>query len=551
MTEEEQKGFAKFLVEEKRVVSPDDLQKCLELQQAMHQWGIDKPIDKVVVEKGLLDAPQVSVLLREYLGGDEDFIRGYRIIAKLGEGAMGEVYSALDLENDRRLVAIKVLFPYLSKRKAAAQRFLQEAQICIKKLDHPHIVKGYEVGYEVNNDCYFYVMELIHGKNLRKIFQEQGRFSEQMALDIMMQMASALEHAAQVSLVHRDIKPDNIMLTKSGEAKLCDLGLARDWGKDLSLTRTGAVMGTPFYISPEAAAGLEQLDCRSDIYSLGASMYHMVVGQVPFSGQNASVVLNRHISDPLVPPIEQCQGISHGFSVIIETMMAKAPRDRYQTPTALMEDIKKLQAGALPNALANNKGQQSVTPTVRKNKAPRVKEKTTELAALAVSKTEEFSYTGGDGNFDSDGMDEGLPAEAVTEEAAVNQISNPAEPPLRSSVQLAQAEVEDIVSAKTLQVEEMISAKMEAQRTGNRSEEDMVEEYMLGQKETLWTIPKQQKRGAILNTFLTSGERRVLSQAQNAKSKLLMMGAIMGGAALFGSLILGYIIWQIVKFFGK
>lgn len=542
MTDEEQKGFAKFLVEKKGLVSPEDLKTCLELQQAMQQWGIDKPIDKVIVEKGLLNAAQMTALQREYLGGDEEFIRGYRIIAKLGEGAMGEVYSALDLENDKRPVAIKVLFPYLSKRKAAAQRFLQEAQICIKRLSHPHIVKGYEVGYEVNNDCYFYVMELIDGKNLRKIFQEQGRFSEQLALDIMIQMASALEHAAEVSLVHRDIKPDNIMMTKSGDAKLCDLGLARDWGKDLSLTRTGAVMGTPFYISPEAASGLEQLDCRSDIYSLGASMYHMTVGQVPFSGQNASVVLNRHISDPLIPPIEQRPDLSRGFSAIIETMMAKAPQNRYQTPTDLMDDLKRLSGGSLPKVLAKSQSEAAITPTVRKNKAPRVKEKTTELAALAASKTEELMYTGeGDADgFVGEAIDEGLPAEAVAEEVVSAPMSASQATAVLSTAEaeVVTAEVEDIVSAKTVAVD------------GGRPE-DMVEEYMLGQKEEPLPADRQEKRGAILNKFLTSGERRVLSQAQNAKSKLLVMGAVMGGAGLFGSIIIGYIILQIFKIFGK
>ncbi len=347
----EQEAFGRFLVDKKEVLSSESFEACLKVQGAMRELGIEKSLDKVICEKGLLEEKLITELVREFRGGDEEFIRGYRIISKLGEGAMGEVFKAIDLVNDNREVAIKILFPHLGKRKATAQRFLQEAQICIEKLDHPNIVKGYEVGYEASKDCYFYVMEHIGGINLGKAIEERGVFQEEAACKVMLQISSALGQATKFNLVHRDVKPDNILITENDNAKLCDLGLARDWARDLSLTRTGAVMGTPFYISPEVATGMDEFDCRSDIYSLGATIYHAVVGKVPFGGNNTMIVLYRHRSEPLIPPIELRPQISPGFSAIIETMMAKSPEDRYQTPAELIADINRLNAKETPEAL--------------------------------------------------------------------------------------------------------------------------------------------------------------------------------------------------------
>ncbi len=370
MNTDEEKAFLKFLVETKKVLPPSAIQVCLSVQEALRGLGIEKTMDKVIVEKGFLDAKQISALLHEYRGGDEELIPGYRIVKKLGEGAMGEVYSAIDLNHENDHVAIKILFPHLGKRKATAQRFIQEAQLCINKLNHPNIVKGLEVGYEATHDFFFYVMEFVDGRNLRAILKENGVFSEPLAIKIMLQMASALQHAASFNLVHRDIKPDNIMLTKNGVAKLCDLGLARDWTRDdLALTKTGAVMGTPFYISPEAADG-KKIDGRSDIYSLGATMYHMVVGNVPFDGPNSAVVLNRHRHDPLIPPIEMRSQLSVGFSSILEMMLAKSPEDRYQTPDQLLDDLQRLQNCYAPHALLRIKDSYGVTEAVRKPKMP-------------------------------------------------------------------------------------------------------------------------------------------------------------------------------------
>ena len=467
MNPEKEKAFAKFLIE-KKAISGEHLKECFQLQKEMQKWEVQKTIDKVIVDKGYVSEADMSNLLREYVGGDEELIPGYRITKKLGEGAMGEVYKATDLEDKKREVAIKILFSHLGKRKGAIQRFMQEAQICINKLNHPNIVKGYDVGYEVNNDCYFYVMELVEGHNLRQLLEKWGPFSEPVAVKIMLQLASALNHAALFNLVHRDIKPDNIILTPDGNVKLCDLGLARDWAVDLSLTRTGAVMGTPFYISPEAAQGQEGLDCRSDIYSLGATMYHMLVGQVPFSGTNSNVVLRRHIVEQLIPPKERREDLAPELSAIIEMMMEKNVDDRYQTPGELIEDLNRFKTGNFPKAY------------IRKNPG--------------------------------------------TEEFALEEIEVPEESTLLTS--------QDIVT-----IEDVGDRRL-----------DTVEEYLLtkSSEHPYPMLANDNKRAPILNSFFTSAERRVLSKAQKAQSKLLVIGAIAGSLVLAGFFLLLYLLYTLL-----
>ncbi|WP_372365951.1 serine/threonine-protein kinase [Candidatus Uabimicrobium sp. HlEnr_7] len=355
----DQEAFAKFLVFDKKVITSDDIKTCFKVQKAMNDLGILSPIDKVITEKGYLDGTVVSDLIKEFKGGDEDFVPGYRIISKLGEGAMGEVYKAVDIEENKE-IAIKVLFPHLGKRKSTAKRFLQEAEIC-KKLNHPNIVKGFDVGYEADQDFYFYIMEYVDGVTLSGYVKKNGILQEDLAIKIIEQMASALEQATRLNLVHRDIKPDNIILTKNKNAKLCDLGLARNWAQDLSLTLTGAVMGTPFYISPEAARGVEELDSRSDIYSLGATLYHLVIGEVPFKGKNSMEVLDLHKSSTKITSPKQQRGdLSHGLSAIIEKMMAKTVGDRYQNPSELLIDIELLKKGEEPFAIQEKKQQDKI-----------------------------------------------------------------------------------------------------------------------------------------------------------------------------------------------
>ncbi|HON45363.1 MAG TPA: protein kinase, partial [Planctomycetota bacterium] len=195
MDTEQERSFADFLIKEKAVLKEEDFQICLEVQAALRKFDLEKSIEKIIVEKGFLSEKCIATLLQEFKGGDDNFIPGYLVTKKLGEGAMGEVYQGIDLNNNNRPVAIKVLFPHLGKKKSTAKRFLQEGTLCIEKLNHANIVKGYEIGYEANYDFFFYVMELMDGANVRELIDQKGPLSEPVAIKILIQITSALDHA--------------------------------------------------------------------------------------------------------------------------------------------------------------------------------------------------------------------------------------------------------------------------------------------------------------------------------------------------------------------
>src|SRR3954452_1008176 len=222
-------------------------------------------------------------------------IPGYQLLSKLGKGAMATVYKARQLSLDR-IVAVKVLPDRMSENPEFVDRFYKEGKAAAR-LSHNNIVQAIDVG--VSPDVYHYfVMEYIEGKTLYDIMQPppvgDGRsFTEPEALEIGIQMADALAHAHQRNLIHRDVKPKNILLTPGGVAKLTDLGLARAMDdKEAAETEAGKAYGTPYYISPEQIRGDVDIDFRADIYSLGATMYHLVTGKPPFDGETPSAVMH-------------------------------------------------------------------------------------------------------------------------------------------------------------------------------------------------------------------------------------------------------------------
>jgi hypothetical protein len=263
-------------------------------------------------------------------------LAGFKIIGKIGGGGMGVVFKAMQVSMDR-VVALKVLSPKLAANKAYIERFLREARAAAK-LDHPNIVRGIDAG--LDKGYYFLAMEYVDGESVSQRLQRLGRIEERDALSIVLQAAQALDHAQQAGgIIHRDIKPDNILITAAGIAKLADLGLAKSTEDDAGLTRVGATIGTPHYVSPEQARGEQNLDTRSDIYSLGATLYHMVTGSPPFSGETPSVVLSRHVNEPLVPTRQRNPNVSPSAAAIVEKMLQKDPAKRYQTPAELIEDL--------------------------------------------------------------------------------------------------------------------------------------------------------------------------------------------------------------------
>lgn len=286
-------------------------------------------------------------------------IPGYQVLDRLGKGSMGIVYKARQTSVDR-VVAVKVLLEQLAQNKEFIKRFDREAKIAAK-LSHNNIVNAIDAG-EVNGHYYF-VMEYVEGDTI-KDYLEKGRvFDEPTALKIIHAVAEALKHAHSRGLIHRDIKPENVILTKDGNVKLADLGLARLTSDEKwAMAEAGMAIGTPYYISPEQVRGQVDVDIRSDIYSLGATLYHMVTGLVPYTGDTPTEVMKKHVdkSAQLTPPDHINTSLSSGLGIVVETMMSKNREERYRNPEDLILDLKCLIAGDPPmiasqkaDALAN------------------------------------------------------------------------------------------------------------------------------------------------------------------------------------------------------
>ena len=258
---------------------------------------------------------------------------------------MGGVYYARD-ETLGRYVAIKVMLQKLGNDPEFIETFRREAR-AVAKLNHPNIVQAFDVG-EAGGFHYF-VMEYVEGHTLYDELAKGKVFSEAEALRIIIQIARALAHAHERGLIHRDVKPKNIMITKDGVAKLADMGLAR-LAEDVQAAQAeaGRAFGTPYYISPEQIRGEVDIDFRADIYSLGATLYHLVTGRVPFEGPTPAAVMHKHLKEPLVPPDHINTELSVGLGEVVEVMMAKRREDRYASTKDLLVDLEAVAAGEAP-----------------------------------------------------------------------------------------------------------------------------------------------------------------------------------------------------------
>ena len=280
-----------------------------------------------------------------------DLIPGYVLEEWLGEGTMGAVYKAKQISLDRT-VAVKVLTPYLAKNERYLKRFQREAR-AVAKLNHPNVVSGIDVGE--SKGCRFFVMEYVEGPTLLQMLEQEGRLDAMSATRIILQVAKALDHAHKAGLVHRDVKPANIIVTTKGNvAKLCDLGLAKEVAEGGADTGDGRAMGTPFYISPEQARGDPTIDIRSDLYSLGATYYHAVCGRPPFGGPTPAVIMAKHLTEQLVPVRQVIPAVPPGVAAAIERAMKKSRADRYQAPEEMIDDLDDVLEGSSKAVVSNS-----------------------------------------------------------------------------------------------------------------------------------------------------------------------------------------------------
>jgi len=274
-------------------------------------------------------------------------IGDYELLAKLGEGGMGAVFKARQIALDR-VVALKILPPKLAANAEFTERFQREAR-ATAKLNHPNVIAGIDVGQA--DGYHYFAMEYVEGQTFKDRIKKNGALPEAEVIRVGLAIASALSHAHKVGIVHRDVKPDNILLDKDGTPKLADLGLAKAAAaeaEDGSLTKSGSAVGTPHYIAPEQARGEKDIDGRADTYALGCTLYHAATGRTPFDGATTAVLMVKHLNEKMPHPQSLRPDLSDGFCAVLGRMVARNREDRYDDLKDAVEDLEALQAGQAP-----------------------------------------------------------------------------------------------------------------------------------------------------------------------------------------------------------
>lgn len=288
----------------------------------------------------------------------------YLIESLLGSGGMANVYKAYD-RLESRAVAIKMLRDEHRDDAEFVRRFAREAQ-AVLSLSHPNIVESYDVGEDEASGATYIVMEYVEGGTLKDIIQQKGALSPKAAVGIACQVLDALQHAHEWGIIHRDVKPQNVMVTAKGRAKLADFGIARDTA---ATTRTFAgtnVIGSVHYISPEQARG-DVATAESDIYSCAVMLYEMLTGQVPFAGDNSVAIALKHLQEELIPPVQVNPRLPRALSDVVVKGSAKSPSLRYPTAAAMRADL--LRALREPHGKFARMGR-TAAPKERKHRGP-------------------------------------------------------------------------------------------------------------------------------------------------------------------------------------
>jgi serine/threonine protein kinase len=347
-----------------KFINADQAKQIYEAHQATEKRGEDPLIHQTASQLGLLDLAQTTKLQRMLAAvGDEGSVPGgsgekktskkkvtqignFKLQAKVGEGAMGVVYKATHMTTGQE-VAIKVLLRKFQEDPKYVGRFKREYTNA-GRLNHVNIIEFHNAGQasKEQGGYFFFAMEYVDGETLQEILDRDGIMPESEAMRVGIEIGRALAHAHSLNIKHRDIKPDNIMISRNREIKLTDLGLAKE-ELDSSVTQAGMTIGTPHYMSPEQARGME-LDDRSDMYSLGATIYHLLTGRPPFEGKSAAIVMMKHIEEQLPSPQEINPNISDNICAVIGKMMAKAPEDRYPNCDEVVADLERAVQGLPP-----------------------------------------------------------------------------------------------------------------------------------------------------------------------------------------------------------
>jgi len=323
------------------------------------RFGLEKTmVDPVVINGSAKSGPfQSEALLPPQAVEEEDneeneedsgVLGNFRLLRRLGKGSTGTVYLAFQ-EKENRQVAIKILSKSLAKNQSALDRFYREAKSGAL-LNHPNIVRNLAVGQDKATGKHYLVLEYVDGPSALDLLDKYRQLPVGDGLQIIIDIARALEHAHSRNVVHRDIKPGNILLTSSGLAKLADMGLAKRVDEASHLTHARQGFGTPYYMPYEQAMNAKNADARGDIYALGATLYHLIVGEVPFTGINTLEIVDKKEIGDFIPASQMNPQVPRVVDAILMKMMAREPRDRYQTASELLVDLERSNlASALPS----------------------------------------------------------------------------------------------------------------------------------------------------------------------------------------------------------
>ncbi len=318
------------------LLSRDQLKAALANIPSGVKDGGANAVSELLIKTGKLSRFQAHKLLQ---GQHRGLVLGnYQILAPLGKGGMGAVYMARDGRNGR-LVALKVLSSRRAQEERTRSRFLREMELS-QRVSHPHVAVTYDVG--ALQDVHYIAMEFIPGKSLYRVVADGGPMPAARAARLLAEVAAGLGHAHEKGLIHRDLKPSNVMVTPNDHAKVLDLGLALVAGEKADVEVVGGqgyIVGTMDYISPEQSLDPTKVDCRSDLYSLGCTLYYALSGQPPFPGGTSQEKRQRHRSEEPTPLWQMRTGLPTGFVDFVHRLMAKDPDQRPATARAVQEEL--------------------------------------------------------------------------------------------------------------------------------------------------------------------------------------------------------------------